>query len=299
LDQASEAILCRLQQDKKDMKNESHEGPLPNYLNPPVVEVILGVQFDRLHGFSNAHPGAFWNTLDPAEWPTVSDAPPLEPQFETFGESITWKGGQVQIRLTQDLSSRLQIKNRNGDRLIQVQNGRLHFNWLGQAGGSYPRYDKVRESFVWALQKFIEFIAAAKFGDFRPNQWEVTYLNHIPRGTVWNTPREWDFFRLLGPLPEIEGLVQGESFGGEWHFIIPEHRGRLHVAWQHGRKTEPKEEELIVLTLTARGPLDPNQAAVQPVLSGLDLGRATIVRSFNDFMTNKANRYWGLQDVSD
>jgi len=111
--------------------------------------------------------------------------------------------------------------------MLQIQNGRLHFNWLGQKGGKYPRYNDVRENFLWALQRFIEFVATEKLGDFRPNQWEVKYLNHIPKGTVWNAPGDWDFFRPLGGVPTIEGLIQGESFVGEWHFIIPEQRGRL------------------------------------------------------------------------
>jgi hypothetical protein len=73
----------------------------------------------------------------------------------------------------QEMPSRLQIKNRHGDRMLQIQNGRLHFNWLGQKGGKYPRYNDVQENFLWALQRFIEFVATEKLGDFRPNQWDI------------------------------------------------------------------------------------------------------------------------------
>ena len=48
-------------------------------------------------------------------------------------------------------------------------------------------------------------------GDFRSNQWEVTYWNNILKGTVWNTPADWKFFRLVPPLPTIEDLVHGED----------------------------------------------------------------------------------------
>jgi hypothetical protein len=126
-----------------------------------------------------------------------------------------------------------------------------------------------------------------------------TYLNHIPKGTVWNAPGDWDFFRPLGGVPTIEELIQGESFVGEWHFIIPEQRGRLHVHWQHGRKSEPKEEEVIVLTLTARGPLDRSKTDLHAVIERLDLGRETIVRSFKAFMTDEANKYCGLKHAVD
>jgi len=280
------------------MQDRTEKGPLPDYDSPPVVETILGVQFERLAGFKNAHLGSFWKTLDTEEWPAVSDAPPLQPQFERFTESASWAKIGAQLTLSQDQSSRLQIKNKDGDRMIQVQNGRLHFNWLGQAGGQYLRYDNVQEGFVWAFKRFMEFVTQEKLGDFRPNQWEVLYLNHIAKGTVWNTPDDWRFFRPLGAVPTVEGLVQGESFAGGWHFVIPDRRGRLHVQWQHGRKSEPEEQEMIVLTLTARGPLAETDDTVQ-ILNGLDLGRETIVRSFKELMTDAANKYWGLKHASD
>ncbi|HTU18968.1 MAG TPA: TIGR04255 family protein [Gemmataceae bacterium] len=281
------------------MRSDPQEGPLPDYTNPPVVEVILGIQFDRLPGFQNAHLGAFWKTLDATEWPTVSDAPPLEPQFENFAESASWAKFAMHVKLTQDPSSRLQIKNKAGNRMIQAQNSRLLFNWLGQAGGPYPRYRNVREGFVEILETFLAFVGREKLGEFRPNQWEVSYLNHIPRGTVWNTRSDWGFFRPFGGVPTIEGLLQGESFNGEWHFVIPDQRGRLHVAWQHGRRSDPKKQEMIVLTLTARGPLEQNKKDVSAVLAGLDLGHATIVHAFQTFMADEARQYWRSKDGSD
>ena len=237
------------------MQELTEKVPFPDYEKPPVVETILGVQFERLPGFGNAHLGSFWKAIGTEEWPAVSDAPPLEPQFERFPESRSWAKLGARLTLTQDPSGRLQIKNKDGDRMIQVQNGRLHFNWLGQAGAKYPRYENVREGFVCALERFIGFLAQDNLGDLRPNQWEVTYLNHIAEGTVWNTPNDWGFFRPLGGVPTVDGLVQGESFAGAWHFVIPRQRGRLHIQWQHGLKQEPDRQEMVVLTLTARGPL--------------------------------------------
>ena len=280
------------------MADPAGKDPLPDYDRPPVVETILGVQFDRLPGFSNAQLGAFWKTLDNAEWPVVADVPPLTPQFERFTGEARWAKG-VQLQLTQDPTCRLQIKNKDRDRMIQLQNNRLHFNWLVEAGGNYPRYEKVRDGFVWTLNRFVEFVAAEKLGDFRPNQWEVTYLNHIPKGSVWNTAAEWDFFLPLRSVPNIEGVVQGESFSGEWHFIIPDQRGRLHVRWQHGLKSEPEQHEMIVLPLTARGTTDGDEDASQRILDGLNLGRETIVRSFKGFMSDEANTHWGLKHGSD
>ena len=275
------------------MPDTSPQDALPDYENPPVVETVLGVQFDRLPGFRNAHLGAFWKTLDASEWPIVQDVPPLPPQFERFEEAARWAKG-VRLQLTQDPTCRLQIKNKDGDRMIQVQNGRLHFNWLGKAGGDYPRHERVRNGFDAALQRFVEFVGQENVGEFRPNQWEVTYVNHIVKGTVWNTPDDWTFFQLAGRLPTIENLVQGDNFTGEWHFQIPNKRGRLHINWQLARKADAEEvdEEFVRLSLTARGGAEDSQG----IDNGLELGRASIVRSFQHFMSDEANEYWGLKD---
>jgi len=277
-----------------------NKGHLPDYENPPVVETILGVQFEPLAGWRNAHLGAFWKTLNPDEWPSLFDVPPLPSQFEQFTEQARWATVGAQLTITQVPSARLQIKNRDGNRMIQVQNGRLHFNWLGEGGGRYPRYERVRTGFGESLERFIEFVAQEKVGDFRPNQWEITYLNHIPRGTVWNTTNDWGFFLPLGAVPTIEHLIQGESFEGGWHFVIPGQRGRLHVQWRHGRKVRPEEEqEIIVLDFTARGQIAESGNPTEAILDGVDLGRETIVKSFEAFASKAANEHWGLKDASD
>ena len=103
----------------------------------------------------------------------------------------------------------------------------------------------------------------------------------------------------VGTLPTIEHLVQGESFAGGWHFVIPEQRGRLHVEWQHGRRTTPEDQEVIVLTFTARGRIAGNGNPTRGILEGLDLGHEAIVKSFAAFSSKAANEYWGLKNASD
>lgn len=275
---------------------------LPEYNDPPVVETVLGVQFEPLPRFKNAHLGAFWTHLGKGDWPTVSDAPLLDPQFERFDEKGRWEAIGVQIRLTQDPASRLQMKNQATDRMVQVQNGRLHFNWLGLGHSDlYPRYPNIRNGFTTTVQRFMEFVAQEDAGDFRPNQWEVTYVNHIVQETVWSTPADWEFFRPLAPIPIIENVAHGESFGGEWHFVIPDRRGRLHVHWQHGAKSlaDSQELEVVRLTFTARGPVEQSDDTLSAILAGLDLGHETIVRSFEKLTSDAANEKWGLKHVND
>jgi len=268
-----------------------------DYERPPVVETILGVQFDPLQNFSNAHQGLFWKNLG-SEWPLLTDSAPLEPQFERFTEESRWVSPSIAFRMAQTVPSRLQIKNRNKDRLIQLQNGRLHLNWLGQDGANYPRFEQMLGEFLEIVERFRRFSVELDLRTFRPNQWEVTYINHIPKGSVWNSPSDWGFFRPLATLRDLKTSVRFETFGGEWHFVIPDNLGRLHVQWQHGKNHDPPKE-LISLTLTARGPLDSDpkdlEADLYRLHTGLVVGHDAIVSSFRDLMSDEANAYWGLK----
>ena len=136
--------------------------------------------------------------------------------------------------------------------------------------------------------------------NFWPNQWEVTYRNSIPKGTVWNSPSDWGFFKPLGPVPTLPGLLEGESFSGEWHFVIPNRGGRLHILWQHGLipVQDNELEATVSLTLTARGPLVEGVDRLAAVDDGLELGHKTIVRSFRELMSDQANAYWGLKNMT-
>ena len=138
------------------------EGPLPDYESPPVIETVLGVQFERLPGFRNGHLGAFWKSLPPrasGQWCPM----PRRWRRSSSGLNHPQSGARgLHIQLTQVPTSRLQIRTRAGNRMIQIRNGRLHFNWLGTEGKAYPRYENVREGFVTALRAFLEFLGQKK-----------------------------------------------------------------------------------------------------------------------------------------
>jgi len=266
---------------------------LPSYAKPPVVETIIGVQFDRLPKFSNAHLGAFWQTLDVTKWPNVSDAASVPVQFEEFSEETKWVDS-VRLQFKQDPAARLQIKNKLSDRMIQVQNGRFHFNWLGEAGGEYPRYNTVLAEFNASLSQYVKYLEESQLGKFSPNQWEITYINHIPVGTVWSQFSEWNFFRPLGTFVTLKNGLTPGGFSGQWQYEIPMQKGRLHITWQLAKKTQgPIQDEFIQLSLTARGPLPYGSDGTKSLSDGLNLGHETIVVAFHELMTAKANRFWG------
>lgn len=269
--------------------------PGVTFKRPPVVETVLSVQFDRLPGLMNAHLGAFWQRRN-AEWPSAADAPPLDEQFEAFGEQSGWNRA-IQLKLTQAPSARLQMRNVSGDRMIQVQNCRLDYNWIGMPGQEYPRYRTVRPEFDRVLDEFAALIAEHGLGDLVTNQWEVTYVNHMIKGTVWHDPSDWaDVFSSLLGMPAVPEGMRLEGFGGHWHFEIEPRRGRLHVEIQHAYVGGPEgKEEALAMKLTARGPIDRGKALPAAIGEGLNLGHEVIVTSFEELTSQQAHDYWNME----
>jgi uncharacterized protein (TIGR04255 family) len=256
----------------------------------PVNETVLGVQFDPLAELRYAHLGAFWYTLGD-QWPSLTEVAEIEQQFERFGDNAQWEELGIRLRISQSPGIRLQARRADGQRMIQLQNGRLHYNWLRgnpqPAGGSYPHYPEIRNEFNHLNERFLDFIKTKNLGEMKFNQWEVTYVNHLPKGSVWNTPADWS--SLFCQLPGIRGSpnspVTLESLSSEWHFEIPPKRGRLHVHLRHGLSDNV---EVLILTLTARGPVRDG------LQQGLNLGREVIVRTFKEITSESAHHYWGL-----
>jgi uncharacterized protein (TIGR04255 family) len=262
---------------------------------PPIVELVLGVQFAPLVQLTNGHMGRFWGQALEPEWNRASDALPVADQFEAFDAPSQWlvPNFQFLMRVPTPLS-RLQISTESGDRMIQVQPTRFHYNWQ-KKDAEYPRYRNVRAAFDAYFARFQQFARDAKLGALVPNQWEITYVDHIPRGDLWQTPADWHNVLpgLLAPEPNIEG-VPLENVGGEWHFEIAPRRGRVHVNVQSGRNTDTAEPVLMLQT-TARGAVGPPLAP--DLNAGLDLGHEAVRDTFLRITSTQAQRYWGRRET--
>ena len=264
------------------------------YKNPPVVETVLSVQFNPLRNFGAGQLGAYWTQLG-SDWPYVVDAPTVEQVFERFEPATVWEQTAF-VKFSSKIDVRLQIRNRAKDRMIQVQNGRFFYNWLKAPDSEYPSYDSVRPAFDEHWEKFREFVIAHSEEDsVQPNQWEILYVNHIPRGTVWNeltdVPQVLTFLRQ----PDFDGMnVCSDGIGGEWRFEIRPKRGRLFV--RIGTKMKKEDESpCVVMTLMARGPVE---AGVTSLDEGLELGHKTITDAFDRLTSTSAHKFWEVQNAN-
>jgi len=270
--------------------NDDFLSNLPKYDKPPVVETVLGVQFARLPLFSAAHAGWFWSKRLGEDWPTVSQAAPLDPAHERFGDERQWRPKGV-LRISGEMRApRLQFASRDGERMVQLQDDRLHYNWRKREG-DYPSYEDLLPVFRSTLETYITFCEDAGLGEIVPNQWEVTYVNHIPHGKLWESGTDWSklFPGFYVPVHKIAQL-HFENASANWHLVIGDNLGRLHIELEHGRLGELTADEAILLTLTARGPVDIDKG--QRLETGLELGHASIVRAFTEMTAPYAHGAW-------
>ncbi|MDA1140072.1 MAG: TIGR04255 family protein [Planctomycetota bacterium] len=265
--------------------------PIYHFERPPVVETVLGVQFEPLPNLMNAHLGAFWRSMD-GEWPRVSDVPPIEQQFEMFGSRNDSLRRGILLKFSNTPAQRLQIMNEEGDRMVQIQNGRIHYNWRRQTGADYPLFSGVKPEFLRHLESFKEFLAEEDLGELAANQWELTYVNQIPKGELWESVGEWG--NILRPLSLVDmASVELESLDAAWHFVIPPVEGRIHVEVSRRPGDGGSETDSLLMKLTARGPVSDRDP-----IAGLDLGRQHLDNTFWNLTTEAAHQHWGATNAN-
>lgn len=272
---------------------------LPDFLRPPLAEVVLGVQFEPLPGFKSLHSGLYWQRIR-SQFPQVEERSPLQPVIERFGGKPP-RDLKIQWEVHETPSpSRYWFLNEVGDQLIQLQPDRFLHNWRKRGvEDSYPRYESIRQVFQEELERFQVFLADEDLGEVKANQCELTYVNHITRDGVWSGHGQLDrvLTRVSGPAA---GDFLGEPEDGRLalRFVILDGderpRGRLHVVTRSGFRSSDGEP-LTILELTARG--QPLREGVEGVLAFLDLGREWIVRGFDSITTPAMHKLWGRSDA--
>lgn len=250
---------------------------------PPVVELVLGVQFSPLPKLTTGHFGRFWQSLG-EDWSDFSDAPSLDDQFETFESprSMTLPGIGMRIGPMKS-PGRALIGHKAGDRLIQIQSSRFHFNWR-RKDNFYPRYRTLVGEFESHLERFERFADNTGVGGMSANQWEMTYIDAFYEGEDWASPADWcDILPGLFGTPRAAEGLRLEDRAAHWTYEIESKRGRLHIVANAGRALGESKNALI-LQMTARGPV--GKGGVDSLRLGLDLGHAFTGETFRKVISD-------------
>lgn len=109
---------------------------------PPVIEVVLGVQFAPLEQFNNGHLGWFWREMK-GEYPNATDSAPIQTIIESFGDEPEFGFPGIGFAPARGDSRLRMTSGGDGSRMIQVQNGWLVVNWMKRVGAG-ARMDGLR-----------------------------------------------------------------------------------------------------------------------------------------------------------
>ena len=256
----------------------SRPSDLPDYKQPPVIEVAFSVQYaGDIAGFTMAHAGRFWAELG-SEFSTVEEAPPISSTIERADGTI--RGVLLGSNLPP--SRRLQIRHANDGWIVQIQPDRFLLNWSAdRPDAAYPKFDACFKQFIEYRRLFESYCAQSGLNLPLPNQYELTYVNHVPRGQRWDSPADIGLvFPDITWRSDHEFLPTPNTVSWSAIFNMPQNSGRLHASTKVARK-QSDNSEVLLLELTARGfPTDSVDEA------WFYLAREWIVKGFTD-LTDK------------
>lgn len=273
---------------------------LPDYRRPPVVETVLGLQFEPVLNWTTAHAGLMAERLD-NEFGRIEEHAPLQRAVEGFGPPQP-PPLDVDFRISErPAANRIWLLNPDGSQLLQVQSDRLLRNWRRQGNEeqAYQHYGETRAVFMDEAQKLKQLLQEWRLGELRTDQCEISYVNHIKLHDGSDPHRCLERIFTQGSRWLPAGFLPAPEFrASQMRFVMHQQGmdapvGRLHVtlqpAWSRGDNSP-----LLVFTLMARGaPLGDD---LEGAFGFFDLGHDWIVKGFDELTTSEMHQEWGRTD---
>ena len=263
---------------------------LPDFADPPLNEVVLGVQFSTPKGYQQIYAGNVWE-LFKNEYPVIQEHPPLVPTFETFGlphphfaiPPFTLSQGTPH--------NRYWFLRPEGEELIQFQSDKFLHNWRKNPVGKmeYPRYETIIERFQDELSKIDGYMANQFGSPLAINQCEITYINHVVAGVEAQKPlSEWlNIIGQDGFNPDDVSLSFRETLRS------PEGSPLARIYVEINTAYFPSSEKFYAMNITVRGA--PSANTVASAIEFMDFGRVAIVDKFTELTTSQAHTFWKRQ----
>jgi uncharacterized protein (TIGR04255 family) len=255
------------------------ENKLPSFARPPVVEVVLGVNFaQHQRKLGIPHFGLYWNQVR-NDLKNVAVQPPISIASEEMepGSTVLQFSNEVEV-------PRCWFKSDDGQNIVQIQQDWFLFNWCQvEPAKEYPRYSKhVRPGFELRWKQFREFLKSADLSSPTALQCEVTYVNRIMKGQGWDSFADVHNVTNLLASQASHWLPRPDSGRCSFKYSLP--TGNLTITIQ-------LVAEAIVMQVTARS--KPAGSADDDILACLDEAHQWVVKAFADITTEQMHAVWG------
>lgn len=256
---------------------------LPSFSQPPVVEVVLGFEFQPIAEFGAiklAQLAATWKD----RYPRVQELPPL-PMNPPIGTPDQFPAMFVNIGAP---AIRLWLFGPADDsQLLQIQRDRLILNWRRASDDPYPHYDTLRPQFAQALTDLTRFVREQDLGGIQASAVEVSYVNEAT---------------AVGGESSLGGILRGVATA-DHHLGAPAASRFMQAHDARSPHDIPatltltadlpgRAPDSTLITLTYRGAL-PLDATQEDVMATMDVGHRDVVVGFAESTTDRMHQVWG------
>lgn len=265
--------------------NDCVQKALPSYKEPPVNEVYCGMRFRTPEKLKIPHFGLLWQKLR-SQYSKIEHKPPVEATR-----------GQVLMDSTTGLIlPRMWFINEQDNKLVQFQMDQLYFNWR-KRGDEYPRYPQIITGFEEVVGIVKGFFQEELLGDLEPVEYQLTYMNHIPKGQGWDTTLDLGrIFKDFLWTDTDRFLPQPTNYVWQARFQLPDSKGNMIIRLSEGTQIEEKSQKLLILELTTKGLVEQIGNGVS-MRQWYDVAREWIVRGFTDITTSEMHKIWEREDA--
>ena len=249
------------------------------YENPPIDEIVCGIRFDPIKQLQSGHFGILWQRFR-------SDFPRTEDQNLVGPVSEEDLGTPDKMPLP-----RVWFLHRNENELIQVQRNRFLYNWRKiQPNDEYPGYEKVVENFEKHLSCFEEFIAEENLADLVLREYELTYIDLIPKGHGWENPSDLAkvFPNLLSVTRQSVLLKDVRRINWQTIFGLPNNIGQLIVSIRNAQRVSDNQQ-LLQIEFKAL-----SSGSYKPIRGWFNTAHNAITQLFSSIVSNEIQeKFWG------
>ncbi|MBX9772377.1 MAG: TIGR04255 family protein [Candidatus Obscuribacterales bacterium] len=267
-----------------------------SFKKPPLIETVIGIQFNPLENFRVVDYGLFWTEFLRADFPEVQEVPPINLRLEDKQLAVQRQIWQLVQEVPLPRVWYLGPDNELGQELVQVQPNLLMHNWRKKSPSNqvYPRYHINIERFRKVLSQFMTFVETRQLGTFTPNQCELTYINHIPVDEICGQPVEM-FRRVFNVFqPNVENALDGRGTLDSQSFTstywIESISSRFHVAGNLAQLATT-DQPIIDFRLTCRG--TPPGSTANELINWFNVAHSNVVETFARLTTSEMHTYWG------
>jgi uncharacterized protein (TIGR04255 family) len=249
----------------------------PIFNSPPVIEKVMGIEFERLPQWDVPYFGLYWQQIKDNY-----------PKFE-IKPAIMSKG--MQEIIFEDIPSlRCWFLHESHTKLIQIQNDRFIYNWQKpNSYDSYPHYEKIRPEFENEWLNFCNFLQNNQIDAPMVKHCDVTYVDHFERGKEWNN---------LSDLPDVlncwsgiqqDFLPEPDLIAIQTSYTLLNDKGKLIIDVQPATIING-DLEILQLRITVLQ--KPSSSNIADVLESLDFCRDMVVKTFLGLTTSKMHTLW-------